>query len=358
MRSPLKRENRRRASAGGTAAPEAASENHLAQQTVEAAVNAVKQNIRGRGKAAHHGATRQQTIFRSAGDRPYTAISNDFLQNPDIPYDAKGFIAECVSRPRDWRTSVSGVAANNNTIRPRGIRSLMRAAQELGFMMGVRERSEAGQLGEIVYFVSDDRSAVAQAQRAYLDANIRAVAVEIEAREKKTPRCAKSNVASPRCSSVDEARVDEATGALQKKEPQRKEIQRKETPTSSFNYENNIPPSISVSVSSSGSHDYTRVSEDISDQELMQKLRDAAGDALNPKSLALNYLCGERGPREWLKDGHSLQRHILPTIRTRSYLGEKRPGFVSDWSYFRDAIYEAAERRQAARKRKAGGWRQ
>jgi hypothetical protein len=163
-------------------------------EVTPAEIDRATRGVNGKRRASELSGEKPQTIFRSAGGRPYTSLSNEFLQDPDIPYELKGFVAECVSRPPCWRVSVPGLLSINNTIGDRGLRSIIKKAAERGFMRGVRHRRDDGTLGEVIYFVSDDAATAEQARVDHLARNIRATAVELNKRLKNAPHCHKSDV--------------------------------------------------------------------------------------------------------------------------------------------------------------------
>lgn len=142
----------------GVAAPEvttAQEKQHLAEQTVEAAVNAVNRNIRGRGKAGRIGMPRQQAVFRAAGNHGFTKLDNRLLQNRNLSRRSKGLAVEMLSYPPDYHLTAAGLVQSGQEGRD-AVWSMLRELMEHGYVMRASERNEAGVFEQHAYLVSDD----------------------------------------------------------------------------------------------------------------------------------------------------------------------------------------------------------
>lgn len=165
-----------------------------------------------------------QTIFRAAGERSFTPIRNDFLQNPDVPYEVKGLVSEILSRPKDWHVSVPGILETNNTVGKRKLHRMLIDAQP--FIRGVRDHDDKGRIECVIYYVSDDPAEVEKAIQKKISATAKELVRAMDKQKSEAasdPQRQNSIVdTEPECSfaELDNAALDFA--------PQQKKEEKKE----------------------------------------------------------------------------------------------------------------------------------
>ncbi len=97
-----------------------------------------------------------QTVFRmERAARNFTTISNTLLQDSRLSHEARGLLAELLSRPDNWEITVRGIIATG----PRGrekVYRMIREAQALGYITSEGQpRAADGTLGKSYYAVRD-----------------------------------------------------------------------------------------------------------------------------------------------------------------------------------------------------------
>lgn len=96
-----------------------------------------------------------QTIFRSNRNRAYTKLNNEFLQNKELSWEARGMLADILSRPPDWNISFSGLVSMSKAGKDR-VRRIVNDLIAAGYMRRIAERDTQGKFVAWVYIASDD----------------------------------------------------------------------------------------------------------------------------------------------------------------------------------------------------------
>lgn len=96
-----------------------------------------------------------KSILKKKVKNNYTRISNDFLQDDSISFEAKGLGASLLSRPEDWEINISALMTEGNIGRDKAnkiIQELIKA----GYMYKSQSRT-SGKFSRNVLFISDEK---------------------------------------------------------------------------------------------------------------------------------------------------------------------------------------------------------
>ena len=96
-----------------------------------------------------------QSVFRAHGDRGYTKLRNEFLQDSRISDETRGLVARLLSRPTDWHFTVKEIIASGPSGRDKVYR-MMKEAEQYGYIAPEKPRRDNGTYSAHVYLVTDD----------------------------------------------------------------------------------------------------------------------------------------------------------------------------------------------------------
>lgn len=96
-----------------------------------------------------------QSVFRAHGDRGYTKLRNEFLQDNRISDETRGLVARLLSRPTDWHFTVKEIIASGPSGRDKVYR-MMKEAEQYGYIAPEKPRRGNGTYSAHVYLVTDD----------------------------------------------------------------------------------------------------------------------------------------------------------------------------------------------------------
>lgn len=102
-----------------------------------------------------------QSVFRAHGERGYTKLRNEFLQDKRISDETRGLVARLLSRPVDWHFTVKEIIASGPSGRDKVYR-MLREAEMYGYVMPENPRRENGTFTAHVYLVTDDPAILIQ----------------------------------------------------------------------------------------------------------------------------------------------------------------------------------------------------
>src|SRR5690606_37540642 len=88
-----------------------------------------------------HNSQRNQNIYRSNPETEYTKLANSFLQDSRLSYEARGLLAELLSRPDDWEVTVAAIVKSGPAGRDK-IYRMMKEAEKYGYATTRKERRE------------------------------------------------------------------------------------------------------------------------------------------------------------------------------------------------------------------------
>ena len=85
-------------------------------------------------------------------DKPFTAIDNETLRDPDLSLKARGLLVTCLSLPPDWSFSVRGLVAACKDGRA-AIESALKELEAAGYLRRsrIQEHNENGTFGGTLY---------------------------------------------------------------------------------------------------------------------------------------------------------------------------------------------------------------
>lgn len=96
-----------------------------------------------------------KSILKKKKKNNYTSISNDFLQDNSISFEARGLAASLLSRPEDWEINISALMTEGNIGRDKAnkiIQELIKA----GYMYKSQSRT-SGKFSRNILFISDEK---------------------------------------------------------------------------------------------------------------------------------------------------------------------------------------------------------
>jgi hypothetical protein len=110
-----------------------------------------------------------QTVFRTAGDKSYTRINNRLLQDQTLSRRTKGLLVELLSHSENYDICAEGIYKVGREGRDQ-VWSMLREAQEKGFIDCVVIRDDNGRILRHVYRVTDDPQALIESTAREIDA--------------------------------------------------------------------------------------------------------------------------------------------------------------------------------------------
>ena len=102
-----------------------------------------------------------QTVYRAHGERGYTKLKNEFLQDHRISDETRGLVARLLSRPTDWHFTVKEIIASGPSGRDKVYR-MIKEAEQYGYIVPDTPRRENGTYSAHSYLVTDDPQVLIQ----------------------------------------------------------------------------------------------------------------------------------------------------------------------------------------------------
>ena len=96
-----------------------------------------------------------KTIFRANRNRSFTQLSNAFLQDAVLSWEARGMLSAILSRPLDWGISISGLIASGPASKDK-VRRIVQELLDAGYLRRIVQRKENGRYEAWTYIASDD----------------------------------------------------------------------------------------------------------------------------------------------------------------------------------------------------------
>ena len=96
-----------------------------------------------------------KSILKKKKKDNYTSISNDFLQDPYISFEAKGLAASLLSRPEDWEINVSALMSEGKIGRDK-VNKIIQELIKAGYMYKSQSRT-SGKFSKNILFISDEK---------------------------------------------------------------------------------------------------------------------------------------------------------------------------------------------------------
>lgn len=96
-----------------------------------------------------------KSILKKKKKDNYTSISNDFLQDPYISFEAKGLAASLLSRPEDWEINVSALMSEGKIGRDK-VNKIIQELIKAGYMYKSQSRT-SGKFSRNILFISDEK---------------------------------------------------------------------------------------------------------------------------------------------------------------------------------------------------------
>lgn len=95
-------------------------------------------------------------ILKKKQKSNYTMISNDFLQDNNLSFEARGMAASLLSRPEDWVINVSALMAEGGIGRDK-VKKIIQELVDNGYMYKAQDRSSGGKFGKNILYISDEK---------------------------------------------------------------------------------------------------------------------------------------------------------------------------------------------------------
>lgn len=95
-------------------------------------------------------------ILKKKQKNNYTKISNEFLQDTNLSFEARGMAASLLSRPEDWVINVSALMAEGNIGRDK-VKKIIQELVDNGYMYKAQDRSSGGKFGKNILYISDEK---------------------------------------------------------------------------------------------------------------------------------------------------------------------------------------------------------
>jgi len=102
-----------------------------------------------------HNSRISQSIFRSNPESNYTKISNVLLQDKRLSHEARGLLAELLSRPEDWEITVASIVKSGPSGRDKVYR-MLKEAEKFGYGLARQDRRMDGAFQKQQYLISDE----------------------------------------------------------------------------------------------------------------------------------------------------------------------------------------------------------
>lgn len=95
-------------------------------------------------------------ILKKKQKSNYTMISNEFLQDNNLSFEARGMAASLLSRPEDWVINVPALMAEGNIGRDK-VRKIIKELIDNGYMYRGQDRNNKGKFGQNILYISDEK---------------------------------------------------------------------------------------------------------------------------------------------------------------------------------------------------------
>lgn len=92
--------------------------------------------------------------IRSGRGDGFTVLYNSMVKDDRLPLEAKGLFAYIMSRPPDWKFTVSGLAVSTKTGKDK-IRRILAQLEQVGYLLREQGHKENGTFGGNVYVLQD-----------------------------------------------------------------------------------------------------------------------------------------------------------------------------------------------------------
>lgn len=96
-----------------------------------------------------------RSILKKKKKNNYTSISNGFLQDNSLSFEARGLGASLLSRPDDWEININALMAEGNIGRDK-VRKIINELIQAGYMYKSQSRT-SGKFGKNILFISDEK---------------------------------------------------------------------------------------------------------------------------------------------------------------------------------------------------------
>ena len=96
-----------------------------------------------------------RSILKKKKKNNYTSISNGFLQDNSLSFEARGLGASLLSRPDDWEINVNALMAEGNIGRDK-VRKIINELIQAGYMYRSKNRT-SGKFAKSILFISDEK---------------------------------------------------------------------------------------------------------------------------------------------------------------------------------------------------------
>lgn len=96
-----------------------------------------------------------KSILKKKKKNNYTSISNDFLQDNSISFEARGLAASLLSRPEDWEINVSALMIEGKIGRDK-VNKIIQELIKAGYMYKSQSRT-SGKFSRNILFISDEK---------------------------------------------------------------------------------------------------------------------------------------------------------------------------------------------------------
>ena len=96
-----------------------------------------------------------KSILKKKVKNNYTRISNDFLQDDSISFEARGLGASLLSRPEDWEINISALMVEGSIGRDK-VNKIIQELIKAGYMYKSQSRT-SGKFSKNILFISDEK---------------------------------------------------------------------------------------------------------------------------------------------------------------------------------------------------------
>lgn len=96
-----------------------------------------------------------KSILKKKVKNNYTRISNDFLQDDSISFEARGLGASLLSRPEDWEINISALMVEGSIGRDK-VNKIIQELIKAGYMYKSQSRT-SGKFSRNILFISDEK---------------------------------------------------------------------------------------------------------------------------------------------------------------------------------------------------------
>jgi hypothetical protein len=258
-----------------------------------------------------------KSIFRAHGERGYTKLRNEFLQDKRISDETRGLVARLLSRPVDWHFTVREIIASGPSGRDKVYR-ILKEAEMYGYVRPENPRRDDGTYSAHIYLVTDDPALLIQRTASEI--------LEIQ----NSTSC--KTVSGPQTALPDLANPDtgnQEVDPLPEKPDLAKPLPAQPDLANPYAYKEKNRTKERVSSSSWTSEEFKNIEKSLKDA---LGVHSAQGGMLS---------IGE--PAKWIDGGCDLELDILPTVRRM--VANHRGGPIVGWWFFTRAVVEARDRR-------------